>query len=246
MTEILNSKTIGIIGLNGGGSHFIQQFSNIGFMNYVLCDPGFIDDKKLNRNVLATKEHARLNASKVDVATERILSLNEHAHIIPVKSKWQIGAELGKFNTCDIIVGAVDSFQERDQIERYSRELRIPYIDIGMDIKTIKNNYHVIYGQAIMTFPDGPCMRCLGFLNERILELEVNNYGDAGDKPQVVWPNGCLASTAVSFLMNYFFQWSGNYPPYLYRQYDGNNFTITDHEHAKRMVESLKCGCKHF
>lgn len=244
--EILATKVIGVIGVNGGGSHLVQQAASIGFRNFVLSDPGFTDQKKLNRNVLATLEHANKKVHKIDVAIERILSLNPDAQITPVRDKWQIGAEKGLFDKCHALLGAVDTFSERDQVERFSRTLKVPYADIGMDIRALSNGRHAIFGQAIMTFPNGPCMRCLGFLSEELLELEANNYGDAGDRPQVVWPNGSLASAAIGFLMDYFFDWTGNRPNYLYRQYDGNRFELKDFEHAKLLLAAMKGKCPHF
>lgn len=47
----------------------------------------------------------------------------------------------------------------------------------------------------------GPCLRCLGIVTEETLDEEGRNYGAAGGKPQVVWPNGLLASTAVGLFM---------------------------------------------
>src|SRR6266849_8531402 len=50
-------------------------------------------------------------------------------------------------------------------------------------------------GQVIMSSPDGPCMRCMGFLTGEKLAAEAALYGNAGARPQVVWHNGVLAST---------------------------------------------------
>lgn len=246
LEEVLSKTTPIFIGLNGGGSHLIQQCASIGFKKWVLCDPGRIDEKKLNRNVLATLDDARQNAFKVDIASRRILGLNPDAEIISIKDKWQNGAQQGLLEGGTVILGAVDSFFERDQIERFSRQMGIPYIDIGMDLKANQNGGHYIFGQATMTFPGGPCMRCLGFLNDEKLKKEAENYGDAGDRPQVVWPNGILASTAISFLMNSLLPWNGDRPSYLYRQYDGNTFEVKDFEHASMLINNLKRGCTHY
>ena len=36
-------------------------------------------------------------------------------------------------------------------------------------------------------------MRCMAIVTEEYLKEEAGRYGDAGPRPQVVWPNGVLA-----------------------------------------------------
>ena len=69
------------------------------------------------------------------------------------------------------------------------------YIDIGMDVHGEKPP--VIGGQVVLSSPGRLCMRCMGLLTEAKLAEEAARYGKAGSRPQVVWPNGVLASTAV-------------------------------------------------
>ena len=246
LDDILKSKVIGIIGIGGGGSHLIQQLAHIGFENFVVCDPDIIEKSNLTRHVLARAEDVKAKKSKVDLAKEKVLSLNPGASIRLVKSKWQDGAGSGSFDNCDILICAMDSIDERDQVERFSRELKIPYLDIGMYIKKTSDDFFYIFGQVIMTFPGKPCLRCLDFLREETLDLEAGHYGDAGNRPQVIWPNGVLASTAIGVLMDYFFNWSGNNLEYVYLQYNGNEHTITGNEHAKHLVEASSGKCEHF
>ena len=33
-----------------------------------------------------------------------------------------------------MLLGAVDSFRDRDQLERLARRFMIPYVDVGMDV----------------------------------------------------------------------------------------------------------------
>jgi hypothetical protein len=43
-------------------------------------------------------------------------------------------AAVDDLKLCDVIMGAVDDFKEREQLERFARKHLIPYIDIGMDV----------------------------------------------------------------------------------------------------------------
>ena len=98
---------------------------------------------------------------------------------------------------CDLVFGSVDTFAGRHELEVACRRYGIPYIDIGMDVYEVPGEPPRMAGQIILSMPGCACMWCLQFLDEEKLAREAQQYGDAGGRPQVVWPNGVLASTAV-------------------------------------------------
>ena len=104
----------------------------------------------------------------------------------------------------------------------------MPYIDIGMDVHEAEKG-HQMSGQVILSLPGGPCMRCLDFLTEKNLAREAARYGDTGGRPQVVWPNGVLASSAISIFTDLLTGWSGMRDRVAYLVYDGNTGVIGDH-----------------
>src|SRR5207249_508882 len=107
-----------------------------------------------------------------------------------------------------VVFGCVDSFSERDQLERQCRRFVIPYLDVGMDIHSAKGDPPVMGGQIILSMPGEACMRCLGFITEKNLAEEEGRYGDAGPRPQVVWGNGALASAAVGVAIELLTNWT--------------------------------------
>ena len=46
-------------------------------------------------------------------------------------------------------------------------------------------------------------MHCFGFLNEQNLAQEAARYGDAGERPQVVWSIACLLRAPLDLGSNY-------------------------------------------
>jgi hypothetical protein len=70
-------------------------------------------------------------------------------------------------------------------------------------------------------------MRCSGFITDERLEQEAKLYGAAGSRPQVVWSNGVLASTAVGLLTQVLTPWYQNPPSFVFLEYDGNKGTIS-------------------
>jgi molybdopterin-synthase adenylyltransferase len=125
-------------------------------------------------------------------------------------------------------MGAVDSFTEREQLERFARRYLIPYIDIGMDVThRARLDDFLISGQIIFSFPGMPCLRCCNFITDERLAEEARQYGETGGGPQVVWPNGVLASTAIGLMVQLLTPWSRFPSEFNYLEYDGNKSTVT-------------------
>jgi len=221
--EILTDLTVGIVGLGGGGSHVSQQLAHMGIGGFVLLDPDTCEDSNLNRLVGATAADAKDDRPKVDIAARLILSVNPRARVTKHQLAWQEAP--GSLKICDIIIGGLDSVRAKDELERFCRRFLIPYIDMGMDVHTIGSQF-LIAGQVILSSPGGPCLRCLGVVTEGALAAEGARYGAAGGRPQVVWPNGVLASLAVGLVTQLVCPWQEKPIDTAYFEYDGNKNTV--------------------
>jgi|HubBroStandDraft_1064217.scaffolds.fasta_scaffold02359_9 hypothetical protein len=222
---ILSAATIGIIGLGGGGSHIAQQAAHLGIGCYVNADPDAIEDTNTNRLIGGTLADAAVSRPKVTIAERLIRGLQPEARIISAQADWH--ANVDDLKLCDVILGAVDSFKEREQLERFARRHLIPYLDIGMDVHELGGQGFLLSGQVILSMPGAPCMRCCGFITDERLEQEARRYGAAGSRPQVVWSNGVLASTAIGLLTQILTPWYSNPSAFVFLDYDGNKGTIT-------------------
>jgi molybdopterin-synthase adenylyltransferase len=222
---ILDAATIGLAGLGGGGSHVAQQTAHMGIGGYVNADPDWIEETNTNRLIGGMLADVAVSRRKVEIAERLIRGLQPKARIIRVPDNWLVAAD--DLKLCDVIIGAVDSFKEREQLERFARRHLIPFIDIGMDVHELGKREFLVSGQVILSMPGAPCMRCCGFITNERLEQEAKLYGAAGSRPQVVWSNGVLASTAVGLLTQILTPWYANPPSFAYLDYDGNKGTIT-------------------
>jgi len=231
---------VGLVGLGGGGSHIAQQLAHLGVGKYVLVDPDVIEDTNLNRLIGATAEDVTVATLKVDVARRLIRTVSPGAEVVTLASQWQ--ENLGLLRTCDVIVGAVDSVRAKDELERFCRRFLIPYIDIGMDVHEVGEQF-LIAGQVALSSPGCPCLRCMGIVREADLEQEGRNYGAAGGKPQVVWPNGLLASAAVGLIVQMISPWHQGATETAYLEYDGNRHTL---QPSARMKAIAGMDCKHY
>lgn len=239
LESVLDSTPLAVIGLCGGGSHIAQQLAHIGFRRVALVDHDTADLSNLNRMVGLTDTAARAERDKVDVVAERYLQVVPNAVVQRVRTPWQSAQETLK--GCAVIFGCVDSYIAREELERFCRRYLIAYIDIGMDVSEVRDGF-MVSGQVIVSVPGGPCMRCLGFVTDRHLAREAENYGAAGGKPQVVWPNGALASTAVGQLMQMLLPWGPGTQPVPYLVYDANRHLLS----GSPRMPFVPAACTHF
>jgi len=96
-------------------------------------------------------------------------------------------------------------------------------------------------GQILLSMPGSACQSCYGYLTEKKLGKEAEKYGKVGGRPQVVWPNSVLASTAVGILVDLITGWTKETNKEVYLSYDGNSGKIEEHI---RLRFSPKC-CEH-
>lgn len=235
----LRTAKVAIIGLGGGGSHVAQQLAYVGVEDFQLYDPDRVEDSNLNRLIGATAEDARLHELKVKVAQRMVLAINPEAQTQIFSSQWQLAAL--PIREADVIISCVDSYVARQDIEATARRFLIPLVDIGMDVH-LADSKSYIAGQVILSAPGGPCMKCLGFLNEERLRQEADQYGAAGDRPQVVWTNGVLASVAVGILVEMLTGWKGPRGEGEYLHYDGNTHELS----RSPRLEYAPPTCIHF
>lgn len=236
--DILAQVHVGIVGLGGGGSHIVQQLAHVGVGRYTLVDDDRAEGSNLNRLIGATEADVARGGLKVTIAARQIKRILHGARITKVARPWQSSAQ--SLWGCDVIVGCLDTYDGRLQLEAMARRYLIPYIDLGTDVFAVDNRY-AIFGQVMLSMPGMPCLKCLNVIREEWRSMEAAKYGASGGRPQVVWPNGVLASVAVGILIQLFAPWHDNHQPAALFEYDGNAQTIV----RSSMLDELS-GCPHF
>lgn len=236
---LFQSLRAGIVGLGGGGSHIAQQFAHLGIGHFALFDPGCMEFPNLNRTVGATFGDAIAGTPKVIVAERMIKGINPHAEVWAIQAEWQ--TDFASLRACDVIFGCLDGFTRRAQLEESCRRAMIPLIDIGIDVH--KGDPYSISGQVVTSMPGTPCFKCVSFIRPNDLDEEGRRYDEAGGTPQVVWPNGVLASTAVGIFVQMITPWCRVHPASAFIGYDGDGFTL---EHDSRLTVVADRRCEHF
>ena len=143
---------------------------------------------------------------------------------------------------CDIIVGCVDTFGGRRDLEAFCRRHLIPYVDVGMDVQQLGDQQYEIIGQVILSMPGKACMHCMNFLTDEVLAEEARRYGAAGGRPQVVWSNGVLCSAAVGIIADLATGWSRSGRDSIYLNFRGSNLSLSDDPR----LQYLSGPCPHY
>jgi molybdopterin-synthase adenylyltransferase len=240
----LRALRVGVVGLGGGGSHVVQQLAHLGVGAIVGVDPDIVEDSNLNRLVGGTRDDVAAQLPKTAIAARLVAGLIEESDGAMHACRWQEATEA--LAQCDIIVGGVDSWRERAELEAFARRMLIPYIDMGMDVHALDPDHDhgfAIGGQVVLSMPGRPCLWCLGLLNDDRLAEEAANYGDVGAKPQVVWPNGVLASLAVGLIAQLVAPWMPEPLETAYLEFDGNRHQVAT---SNRLKAAANMDCKHY
>jgi molybdopterin/thiamine biosynthesis adenylyltransferase len=237
--DTLHKTRVAVIGVGGGGSHIVQQLAHVGVGFILAIDPDYIEDTNLNRVVGATVADVEQHLKKVLISKRVIEAVNANATVQAAATTWDEQVDL--LQECDVIFSCIDSLIGRSELEAFARRSMIPMIDIGMDVHSMEKNY-IISGQVALSIPGMPCLRCMGILTEEDMKKEAEKYGVAGFRPQVVWPNGVLASTAVGCFMQMTTPWFAEMSMPILLEYDGNKQTIQ----LSNKIPYLAEGCVHY
>ena len=237
-SNVFAHAKVAIVGNCGGGSHVAQQLAHIGVGNILLVDPDSVEDVNLNRMIGSHPKDATDGVPKTSVLKRLVASIQPQASVTCFNHRWQEVAEA--LRDCTVVVGCIDGYAARGELEGYCRRFLLPYVDVGMDVLAHGSRF-TITGQVITSLPGRPCMRCLGYLTEPLLAKEAAQYGAAGGRPQVVWPNGVLASIAVGQIVRLLTPWNDE-PICPYLEYDGNRQRIG----ASSRLAHLSAGCIHY
>jgi len=235
---VLAATHVAVVGLGGGGSHIAQQLAHVGVGRFSLLDPEASAAVNLNRQVGTTVEDVGLGRSKVESALRLIKSVSPDASVRAIQAKWQ--DEPLALRDADVIVGCLDSFGARFQLEGAARRFLTPYVDLGMDVREIAGGF-AIFGQAALSLPGHLCLQCMAVIREDDLARE--RYGAAGGRPQVVWSNGLLASAAVGLIVELLTPWFSPAPHSVLLTYEGNSQELKRHVWVGSHGSD---GCPHY
>ncbi len=104
----IKKTRIAIFGVGGVGGYVLEELARSGFSDFVLVDNDVFSLTNLNRQILAT--HESIGRKKVEVAKERVLSINPNAKI-EIHDCFYLPETKDEFDfsSYDYVVDAVDT-----------------------------------------------------------------------------------------------------------------------------------------
>ncbi len=123
----LSDCTVAVFGVGGVGSYVVEALARSGIGNFHLIDSDTVSITNINRQIIAT--HKTISKYKVDVAKERILSINPCANVVIHKTFFlPDNSECFDFTKYDYVVDAVDTVTAKLEIVSKAKEANIPVI----------------------------------------------------------------------------------------------------------------------
>lgn len=247
--KIIKASVVAVVGLSGGGSQVIPHLAAMGVGEIIGIDPQAADSS----NRVATPQvgwiDAKLRIAKTTSARWRVRFINPLTRFTGIKASIPDPTALAAIKRADIVIGSVNNYHARADINEIAWRYCIPYIDIGLRVATHAQEgqpdrmarQRGIPGQRFTALPGGPCLWCAGFLTEQKLRDETGDrgrsylQGSSDGDALVSCFNGVLAAEAAAEALRLLSGTGGDREARL--QYDGEEGTL------EAMIVRSKAEC---
>jgi len=117
---------VAIFGIGGVGSYALEILARSGVSNFILVDFDVVSISNINRQLIATLD--TVGKYKVDVAKDRVLSINKNAKVKVIKDKFSSVKDYILDNDTDYIVDAIDDIKAKIDLIKLANEKNIKII----------------------------------------------------------------------------------------------------------------------
>ena len=124
--EKLQKAKVAVFGIGGVGSFVIEGLVRAGIGNFILVDDDKVCLTNLNRQIIATRE--TVGKPKVDVAKQRILSINPDANVETYQEFFMIESEDLFDNTVNYVVDCIDTVSSKIELVVRAKKINVPII----------------------------------------------------------------------------------------------------------------------
>lgn len=196
--EKLKNAKVAVFGVGGVGSYVVEALARAGVGNLVLIDKDQVSISNINRQLVAT--HETIGKLKVDVAKERILSINPEAKVETFAEFFMPGNTRILDNSITYIVDAIDTVTAKIELVMQAEKLGIPIISsMGTGNKLDPCLFEVTDIYKTQVCPLAKVMR--KELKQRgIKHLKVLYSKEEPRKSGVIGENGKAVPGSISFV----------------------------------------------
>lgn len=197
LQKLKNSK-VAIFGIGGVGSYVVEALARSGVGSFVLVDKDTVSISNLNRQLIATLD--TIGKNKVDIAKERILSINPNAKVKTFADFFMPGSTNILDNSITYIVDAIDTVTAKIELVIQAKKLDIPIISsmgTGNKLDPTKFEISDIYDTSVC--PLAKVMR-KELKSRNISHLKVLYSKEKPIKTNIIDENGKLIPGTISFV----------------------------------------------
>ena len=197
LQKLKNSK-VAIFGIGGVGSYVVEALARVGIGSFVLVDKDTVSISNLNRQLIATLD--TIGKNKVDIAKERILSINPNAKVKTFADFFMPGSTNILDNSITYIVDAIDTVTAKIELVIQAKKLDIPIISsmgTGNKLDPTKFEISDIYDTSVC--PLAKVMR-KELKSRGIKKLKVLYSKEKPIKTNIIDENGKLIPGTISFV----------------------------------------------
>lgn len=197
LQKLKNSK-VAIFGIGGVGSYVVEALARSGVGSFVLVDKDTVSISNLNRQLIATLD--TIGKNKVNIAKERILSINPNAKVKTFADFFMPGNTNILDNSITYIVDAIDTVTAKIELVIQAKKLDIPIISsmgTGNKLDPTKFEISDIYDTSVC--PLAKVMR-KELKSRNISHLKVLYSKEKPIKTKIIDENGKLIPGTISFV----------------------------------------------
>ena len=125
LQKLKNAK-VAIFGIGGVGSYVVEALARVGIGSFILVDKDTVSISNLNRQIIATLN--TIGKNKVDIAKERILSINPNAKVEIFTDFFMPGNNKIINNSISYIVDAIDTVTAKIELVMQAKKFNIPIV----------------------------------------------------------------------------------------------------------------------
>lgn len=217
-TEYLANLTVGIAGASGTGSIVAEQLYRLGVKRLVLVDDDYVEERNLGRILNSTTTDAKNQTNKAVMLKRAYDQMGMDTEVIAVSTVIGSPDTVRLLSQCDLIFGCLDSADGRMHLNRLCTFYTLPYIDVGVKLRSEKGIISEISGAIRYIVPGEASMLSIGAYTIEQVESEAlrredpDTYrarlaekyiqGAQEGSPAVISVNMCIGSLAVLELLN--------------------------------------------
>ena len=195
--KLKNSKVAGF-GIGGVGSYVVEALVRAGVGNFILVDKDTVSVTNINRQLIAT--HDTVGKYKVDVAKERILSINPNANVQTYAEFFMPGNSTILDDSIDYIVDAIDTVTAKIELIMQAQKINIPIISsMGTGNKLDPTRFEITDIYKTSVCPLAKVMR-KELKARNIDKLKVLYSKEEPIKTNIVDENGKAVPASISFV----------------------------------------------